>query len=45
MYLTMAVKPFLALVAGVVSLVSPKLFRVAVGVYLVAIGVLGLLGH
>lgn len=37
-------KSLLALIAGVVSLLSPKLARVAVGAYLVAIGILGLLG-
>ena len=45
MYMSLALKPLLALVAGIVSLVSPKLFRIAVGAYLVAIGILGFLGH
>jgi hypothetical protein len=40
-----ALKPALALIAGAVSLLSPKLARVAVGAYLVAIGVLGFLGR
>lgn len=40
-----SLKPLLALIAGIVSLLSPKLARIAVGVYLVAIGVLGLLNR
>jgi hypothetical protein len=39
-----SVKPFLALIAGIVSLLSPKLARVSVAVYLIAIGVLGFMG-
>ena len=38
------VKSVLAVLAGVVSLLSPKLARVTVAVYLIAIGVLGFLG-
>jgi hypothetical protein len=37
-------KSSLAVLAGVVSLLSPKLARVAVAAYLIAIGVLGFLG-
>lgn len=37
-------KSLLALIAGVVSVLSPKLARIAVGAYLITIGVLGLLG-
>jgi hypothetical protein len=37
-------KASLALVAGVVSLLSPKLARFAVAAYLITIGVLGILG-
>jgi hypothetical protein len=38
------IKASLALAAGVVSLLSPKLFRFAVAAYLIALGVLGFLG-
>jgi hypothetical protein len=37
-------KASLALAAGVVSLLSPKLSRFAVAAYLIVIGVLGILG-
>jgi hypothetical protein len=37
-------KSVLALVAGIIALVSPKAARVAVAAYLIALGVLGLLG-
>jgi len=36
-------KALLALLAGVISLLSPKLFRFAVAAYLITIGVVGLL--
>ncbi len=45
MYLHIMLKPVLAVVAGVVVLVIPKLERFAVAGYLIAIGVLGLLGR
>lgn len=33
-----------ALIAGLLTLLSPKLFRLAVGVYLCLLGLVGLLG-
>lgn len=44
-YMYVPLKALLAVIAGVVGLLSPKLFRVAVSVYLIAVGVLGLLGR
>jgi len=38
-------KALLALAAGIVSLISPKLARLSVAVYLVAIGLLGIFGR
>ena len=38
-------KALLALLAGLVSLISPKLFRFAVAAYLITIGVIGLLNR
>jgi len=37
--------PVLALVAGVISLVSPKNAHYAIGVYLIALGVIEILPH
>ncbi len=44
MNLHVTLRSSLALVAGLISLLSPKLFRFAVAAYLIAIGVLSLLG-
>ena len=38
-------KAFLAVLAGVISLISPKLFRFAVAAYLITIGVIGFLNR
>lgn len=43
MYL--AVEPLAALVAGVLILTIPRLLNYVVAIYLIAIGVLGLLGR
>lgn len=43
MTLHLSLAPLLALIAGIVSLMVPKLFRIAVAAYLIAIGVIGLL--
>lgn len=45
MTLHIALKPLLALVAGIVVLTVPRLERFAVAAYLIAIGVLGLIGR
>jgi uncharacterized membrane protein HdeD (DUF308 family) len=37
--------PVLALIAGVIALVSPKNAHYAIGVYLIAVGVIEILPH
>ena len=37
--------PVIALIAGILILVMPKLLNYIVAIYLIAIGVIGLLGH
>jgi len=37
--------PIIALIAGILILVIPRLLNFIVAVYLIAIGVIGLLGH
>jgi len=44
-YMYMAVEPLAALVAGVLILAIPRLLNYVVAIYLIAIGVLGLLGR
>jgi hypothetical protein len=44
MNLSMAIGPLIALVAGILILVVPRLLNYIVAVYLIFIGVLGLLG-
>ena len=39
------IRPILALAAGAVLLIAPRLERFAVAAYLIAIGVLGLMGR
>jgi Protein of unknown function (DUF3096) len=38
-------QPIVALIAGLLILMIPRLLHVIVGVYLIAVGVLGLLPH
>jgi hypothetical protein len=45
MNLHLVIGPIVALVAGILILVMPGLLRIVVAVYLIAIGVLGLLGN
>lgn len=44
MNLSMAIGPLIALVAGILILVVPRLLNYIVAVYLIVVGVLGLLG-
>ena len=44
MTLTVSIGPVIALVAGILILVAPKLLNYIVAIYLILIGVLGLLG-
>jgi len=43
--LHLALGPLIALVAGILILVMPRLLNFIVAIYLIAIGVLGLLGQ
>ena len=45
MNLHLAIAPLIALIAGILILVMPRLLNFIVAVYLIAIGVLGLLGN
>jgi hypothetical protein len=45
MNLHLAIGPLIALIAGILILVMPRLLNFIVAVYLIAIGVLGLLGQ
>jgi len=43
LHLTLA--PIIALIAGILILVMPRLLNFIVAIYLIAVGVIGLLGH
>lgn len=43
--MTIAIQPVLALVVGILVLVKPEFLTYLVGVYLIVIGVLGLMGR
>jgi hypothetical protein len=45
MNLQLSIGPIIALIAGILILVMPRLLNYIVAVYLIAIGVIGLLGH
>jgi threonine/homoserine efflux transporter RhtA len=45
MTLHLTLGPLAALVAGILILVQPRLLNYIVAIYLIVIGVLGLLGH
>jgi hypothetical protein len=42
--MTLAVGPLIALIAGILILVMPRLLNFIVAIYLIAVGVIGLLG-
>jgi len=44
MNLTLAVGPLIALIAGILILVMPRLLNYIVALYLIIVGVMGLLG-
>lgn len=44
MNLTLTLGPLIALIAGILILVMPRLLNFIVAIYLIAIGVIGLLG-
>jgi hypothetical protein len=37
--------PIIALIAGILILIMPRLLNFIVAIYLIAVGVIGLLGH
>ena len=45
MNIHLALGPLIALIAGILILLMPRLLSVIVAIYLIAIGVLGLLGQ
>jgi len=45
MTLNLSIGPVLALIAGIVILVVPKMLNYIVAIYLIVIGVLGILGY
>ena len=45
MTMTLSIGPLIALVAGILILVMPRLLNYIVALYLIIIGVLGLVGH
>ena len=45
MTLNVPISPLVALIAGILILLQPQLLSFIVAVYLIVIGVLGLLGH
>jgi hypothetical protein len=45
MTLNLSIGPVLALIAGIVILVVPKMLNYVVAIYLIAIGILGILGY
>jgi hypothetical protein len=45
MYIHIALRPVLALIAGLVVVLIPRLERYAVGAYLITIGLLGIFGR
>ena len=45
MNIHLAIGPVIALIAGILILVMPRLLNFIVAIYLIAIGVLGLVGH
>ncbi|MHC1789476.1 DUF3096 domain-containing protein [Solidesulfovibrio sp.] len=44
MMLNMHIQPIIALIAGILILVMPRLLNLVVAIYLIAIGILGLVG-
>ena len=45
MNLSLTIGPIIALVAGILILAMPRLLNFIVAIYLIAIGIIGLLGH
>jgi hypothetical protein len=45
MTMTVAIGPVIALIAGVLILVMPRLLNYIIAIYLIIIGLVGLFGH
>lgn len=45
MTLHLSIGPLLALIAGIIVLIIPKLLNYTVAIYLIVIGILGILGY
>lgn len=45
MYIHYALAPLVSLIAGILILVMPRLLNYIVAIYLIVIGIVGLLGH
>ena len=45
MNMNISIAPIMALVAGIVILIAPRLLNYIVAIYLIAIGLLGLFGN
>jgi hypothetical protein len=45
MNLSLSIGPIVALIAGVLILVMPRLLNYIIALYLIVIGIIGLLGH
>ncbi len=45
MNVNVALQPLLALLAGIIVLIYPKILNYVIGAYLIIIGILGLLGR
>jgi threonine/homoserine efflux transporter RhtA len=43
--MTLAVEPVVALIAGILILIQPRLLNYIVAIYLILVGVLGLMHH
>ncbi len=45
MTLNLSIGPLLALIAGIIILIVPKMLNYVVAIYLIVIGILGILGY
>jgi hypothetical protein len=45
MHLTVTIAPLIALIAGILILLMPRLLNFIVAIYLIIIGILGLFSH
>jgi Protein of unknown function (DUF3096). len=45
MTLNLSIAPLLALIAGIIILIVPKMLNYVVAIYLIVIGILGILGY